>query len=76
MTQQPVRSPLKRIGGKSAAASRIVAAFPPPSEYDRYVEVCGGAAHVLFCKPQYDHEKVKAALLQPKQMTLMKESAS
>jgi len=49
---------LKYIGGKSASAERIVAAFPNPSTYDRFVDVCGGAAHVLMCKPPYDHEEV------------------
>jgi DNA adenine methylase len=58
MSTQQVRSPLKWIGGKHASAERIVAAFPPPSAYDRYVEVCGGAAHVLMCKPPYDHEEI------------------
>jgi DNA adenine methylase len=53
-----LKSPLKWIGGKSASAERIVATFPDSSAYDRYVEVCGGAAHVLMCKPPYDHEEV------------------
>jgi len=56
MTQ--VRSPLKWIGGKHASAERITAAFPDPSAYDRFVDVCGGAAHVLMCKPSHDHEEV------------------
>jgi len=51
------RSPLKLVGGKSASADRIIAAFPPPDCYDRFVDVFGGAAHVLFAKPPYDHEE-------------------
>jgi hypothetical protein len=31
------RSPLLTVGGKFASAERIVAAFPPPHCYDRYV---------------------------------------
>ena len=53
-----VRSPLLTVGGKSASAERIVSAFPPPHCYDRYVEVCGGAAHVLFYKEPYRHEEI------------------
>jgi site-specific DNA-adenine methylase len=34
-----LRSPLKRIGGKSAAAERIIAAFPPPNTYKTFVEI-------------------------------------
>jgi len=44
-------SPLQWVGGKFAAARRIVATFPLASAYGTYVEVFGGAAHVLFCKP-------------------------
>lgn len=51
-------SPLRWIGGKFAAARRIVAAFPPDSTYKTYVEVFGGAAHVLFCKPPGKHLEV------------------
>src|SRR6266702_1068295 len=52
------RSPVKWIGGKSAAASRIIAAFPPPNSYSLYVEPCGGAAHVLLAKPRHHHKEV------------------
>ena len=55
---QGVRSPLKWVGGKAAAADRILAAFPPPDSYSRYVEPFGGAAHVLFGKDPYRHEEV------------------
>jgi len=58
MVVTQVKSPLKWIGGKYASAERIVSTFPDSSTYDRYVEVCGGAAHVLMCKPPYDHEEV------------------
>ncbi len=57
-TIPPVRSPLKWIGGKFAAAPRIVAAFPPSTTYDTYLEPCGGAAHVLMYKPQWGHREV------------------
>lgn len=52
------RSPVKWIGGKSAAAARIIAAFPPPDSYSLYIEPCGGAAHVLLAKPRYQHKEV------------------
>ena len=57
MTTTP-RDPLKYAGGKNSAAKRIISAFPPPHSYDRYVEPCGGAAHVLFQKDRYNHEEV------------------
>jgi DNA adenine methylase len=53
-----VRSPLKWIGGKSQSAQFIVSQFPPPESYDRFVDVMGGAAHVLMCKSPYDHEEI------------------
>lgn len=52
------QSPLKWIGGKNAAAKRIVAAFPDPSCYDTFVDVCGGAAHVLAAKPVWGHKEI------------------
>lgn len=51
-------SPLMWIGGKSASAARIVSAFPSAHTYDTYVEVFGGAAHVLVRKPSYKHLEV------------------
>ena len=54
----PLRSPLKYIGGKAASAKRIVAAFPPATLYDRYVEPCCGACHVLFARSPSTHEEV------------------
>lgn len=53
-----IQSPAKMIGGKSASAERIIAAFPAPSTYDMYVEVCAGALWVLLNKPQYGHIEV------------------
>ncbi len=53
-----VSSPLYWVGGKYAAAKRILAAFPLASAYGTYVEVFGGAAHVLFAKPQEKHFEV------------------
>jgi site-specific DNA-adenine methylase len=58
MSASPVASPIKWIGGKHASAHRIVAAFPPPSSYDLYIEPCVGAAHVLMAKPPYSHKEV------------------
>ncbi len=51
-------SPLKIMGGKSASAERIVAAFPNPSTYDYYIEPCGGAAHVMLRKPLCHHKEI------------------
>jgi DNA adenine methylase len=53
-----VRSPLKYVGGKAAAARRILAAFPAHEGYDTYHEPCGGAAHVLFAKPHWGHREI------------------
>jgi DNA adenine methylase len=53
-----ISSPVKWIGGKAAAAQRIVAAFPQPGSYDVYIEPCGGAAHVLLNKPPYQHDEI------------------
>jgi DNA adenine methylase len=58
MSTALVRSPLKYVGGKSAAAPRIVAAFPVPTSYTTYHEPCAGAAHVLFAKPSSGHREV------------------
>jgi DNA adenine methylase len=55
---QSLRSPLKRIGGKAAAAMRIVTAFPDAGTFDTYVEPCAGACHVLMAKPVYGHEEI------------------
>ncbi len=51
MIAQRVRSPLTWIGGKYYSAPQIVAAFPPASSYDTYVDLFGGAAHVLLHRP-------------------------
>ncbi len=51
-----VRSPIIWIGGKYYSASRILAAFPP--SFNTYVEVFGGAAHVLCRKPPSNHLEV------------------
>jgi DNA adenine methylase len=51
-------SPLCWTGGKFVAARRILAAFPPPETYGTYVEVFGGAAHVLVQKPTGKHLEV------------------
>jgi DNA adenine methylase len=54
----PIRSPLPWIGGKYYSAQRILAAFPVPGSYDTYVELFGGAAHVLIQKPPAHHVEV------------------
>lgn len=51
-------SPLTWTGGKHAAAKRIVAAFPPAHTYGTYVEVFGGAAHVLMQRSPQTHIEV------------------
>lgn len=53
-----LRSPLPWIGGKHYSARQIIGAFPPPSAYDVYVDLFGGAAHVLIQKPLYKHVEV------------------
>jgi DNA adenine methylase len=53
-----LRSPLSWIGGKYYSAPHILRAFPAPSAYDVYVELFGGAAHVLMQKPPYKHIEV------------------
>lgn len=42
------KSPIKFVGGKSKLAPLIISMFPP---HICYVEVFGGAGHVLFAKP-------------------------
>jgi len=51
-------SPLHWIGGKFYSARRIVAAFPFASTYGTYVEVFGGAAHVLLHKQPDKHLEI------------------
>jgi DNA adenine methylase len=53
-----LNSPVKWMGGKHQSAQRIVAAFPPASTYDVYIEPCGGGAHILLCKPAYHHDEI------------------
>jgi DNA adenine methylase len=53
-----VRSPLTWVGGKYYSAARILNAFPSPESYTTYVEPFGGAGHVLFRKPLYQHIEV------------------
>ena len=57
-TTMKMASPLMWIGGKHASAKRIVAAFPSPELFDTYVEVFGGAAHILFQKTPGNHLEV------------------
>lgn len=53
-----LRSPLPWIGGKHYSAQRILRAFPSPQSYNVYVDLFGGAAHVLIQKPPYKHVEV------------------
>jgi DNA adenine methylase len=51
MVTSHIQSPLSWIGGKAYSARRIIQAFPPLYDYDVYVDLFGGAAHVLLEKP-------------------------
>lgn len=42
------KSPIKLVGGKSKLAPLIISMFP---KHICYIEVFGGAGHVLFAKP-------------------------
>lgn len=55
---QTMRSPIPWIGGKHYSASIIVNTFPSPQSYDVYVDLFGGAAHILLAKPPYKHIEV------------------
>ncbi len=51
MMAQRIRSPLTWIEGKYYSAPQIVATFPAASSSDVYVDLFGGAAHVLLHRP-------------------------
>lgn len=55
---QALRSSLPWIGGKFYSRERIIAAFPPPESYKTFVDVFGGAAHILLAKPPHKHLEV------------------
>lgn len=42
------KSCIKWVGGKSKMANQLISMFP---KHNSYIEVFGGAAHVLFSKP-------------------------
>lgn len=48
-----IRSPLIWFGGKSKYADLIISKMPV---HKKYVEVFGGAAHVIVQKPRVNHE--------------------
>ncbi len=58
METPALASPISWVGGKHVAARRIIAAFPPIQSYGTYVDVFGGAAHVLVAKPPCHHLEV------------------
>lgn len=41
------------IGGKKLLRSRILQEFPEPGTFDRYIEVFGGAAWLLFARDKH-----------------------
>lgn len=44
---------IKWIGGKKLLRKEILDNFPPEQQYDRYIEVFGGAGWVLFAKERH-----------------------
>ena len=42
-----------RMGGKKLLRKTICEKFPPTAEFDRYIEVFGGAAWVLLYKEKH-----------------------
>lgn len=53
-----MNSPILRVGGKKLLRKTICEAFPPPERFDRYIEVFGGAAWVLFHKDRHANLEV------------------
>jgi DNA adenine methylase len=58
MGTNQLRSPLPWVGGKFYSADRIVEAFPLHTQYKTFVDVFGGAAHILLSKPAHHHLEV------------------
>lgn len=48
-----VNSFISWIGGKKLLRRQILEQFPEPGTFDRYIEVFGGAAWLLFAKEQH-----------------------
>ena len=48
-----VNSFISWIGGKKLLRSRILQEFPEPGTFDRYIEVFGGAAWLLFARDKH-----------------------
>jgi len=46
------------IGGKKLLRNKIIEQFPETAEYDRYIEVFGGAGWVLFAKEKHAEMEV------------------
>lgn len=53
-----MNSPISRIGGKKLLRKTICEAFLPPEQFDRYIEVFGGAGWVLFYKDRHANLEV------------------
>lgn len=51
-----LNSPISRIGGKKLLRDEIIKRFP--SQFDRYIEVFGGAGWVLFRKDRHAAEEI------------------
>lgn len=53
-----MKPPIGRMGGKSKIATQLIDMFPPPDEYDTYVEPFVGAGNIFFRKEKYNHKEV------------------
>lgn len=49
---------IKWIGGKKSLRKNILAQFPEPQQYDRYIEVFGGAGWILFSRDRHAKKEV------------------
>lgn len=51
--KQSMNSFISCIGGKRLLRNKVLEQFPDTSEYNRYIEVFGGAGWVLFAKDKH-----------------------